>query len=134
MSKENLCRNCIGRDGNDCCIDVYIILNPDEVYLFKNYSERFKQVKDGGIYYTTQGCPYFHNNQCVIHQTKPLYCKYYPIFITGKPFIHDECSIHKNYQITKAIKEEISELQQIYPIYKREWYWEEVKKVLRIEI
>lgn len=132
MSNENVCRDCIGRKDNDCCIDVYIILNSDEIHLFKNYSEGFKQVINGGIFYTTQGCPYLKNNQCSIHQQKPLYCKYYPIFITGKPFIDNECSIHKGYQLSKVIKNNIYELQRIYPIYKKEWYWEEVKRELQI--
>ncbi|MFX0125585.1 MAG: YkgJ family cysteine cluster protein [Candidatus Hodarchaeota archaeon] len=131
MSKNNLCRDCIGKNGNDCCIDVYIILNPEEIHLFKEYNEEFIEVKNGGIYYTTTGCPYFEENHCKIHTQKPLYCKYYPIFITGRPFIHEECSIRKKYKLSDVVKKDIDELQQIYPIYQQDWYWEDIKRVFK---
>ncbi|UCG03459.1 MAG: YkgJ family cysteine cluster protein [Candidatus Heimdallarchaeota archaeon] len=133
MSSDNVCLDCIGKDGNDCCIDVYIILNPEEIHLFKKHKEGFIEVKDGGLFYTTKGCPYFEENHCQIQLKKPLYCKYYPVFITGKPFIHDECSINSNYKLTASLRKEVVELQQIYPIYKRDWYWEEVKRELQLQ-
>lgn len=125
---SNDCLGCIGKNGNDCCIDVYIILNPDEIDLFKNHEEEFIEVKNGGIFYTTKGCPYFLNNHCQIHSQKPLYCKFYPIFITGKPYVHEECSINSKYTLSEAIKQEINKIQQIYPIYQQDWYWEDVKR------
>lgn len=130
---KNACLGCIGKNSNDCCVDVYIILNPDEIHLFKEYREEFFPVNNGGIFYTTKGCPYFEKNThyCRIHSQKPLYCKYYPIFITGMPFIHEECSINGTYQLSASIRKEIDELQRIYPIYKRDWYWEEVKRELQ---
>jgi Fe-S-cluster containining protein len=132
MESKNCCFGCIGKNGNDCCLDVFIILNPDEIHLFNKHNG-FNEVVNGGIFYTTQGCPYFHEESCQIHKIKPLYCKFYPIFITGKPFIHEECSIHKDYQLTDRLEQEIRELQQLYPIYQREWFWEEVKEELNIE-
>ncbi|MFX0016659.1 MAG: YkgJ family cysteine cluster protein [Promethearchaeota archaeon] len=137
MKKDNVCQKCIGTDGNECCIDVYIILNPNEVHLFKEvpngpYS-RFKIIEKGGIYYTNQGCLYFKKNLCIIHQQKPLYCKYYPIFITGEIFIHKECSIHNNYRVTKLLKKKINKLQQTYPIYKKDWFWEEIIEELQLD-
>ncbi|UCE13565.1 MAG: YkgJ family cysteine cluster protein [Candidatus Heimdallarchaeota archaeon] len=127
MGENNCCYGCIGTDGNECCIDVYLVLNPDELSLFKEFNG-FIKVEGGGIYYTSRGCPYFKDNNCLIHSKKPLYCKYYPIFITGKPFIHDECSIHKKFELPESKKNEICQLQTIYPIYKRDWYWEDLKK------
>ena len=134
MSSKNVCQGCIEENSNDCCVDVYIILNPDEIHLFKKYKTGFKELKDGGIFYTTKGCPYFNNKKsCTIHKRKPHYCKYYPIFITGKPFIHDECSIHNSYKLTDSIKKEIFDLQQIYSIYKQDWFWEDVVRELQID-
>ena len=104
MSSKNVCHGCIGKNRKKCCVDVYIILNPDEIHLFKKYKEGFKELKEGGIFYTTKGCPYFNNKSCTIHKKKTLYCKYYPIFITGKPFSHNECSIHNSYKLTDTIK------------------------------
>ena len=131
MESQNCCHECIGKDGNDCCADVFVILNPDELNLFENH-ESFNKVKNGGIFYTTQGCPYFKNNNCRIHDNKPMYCKFYPIFITGDPFIHKECLIHNKYELSEKITEKIHEIQTKYPIYKREWFWEEVKDELKI--
>lgn len=128
MEMTNECINCIGKNGNDCCVDVYIILHPEEIFLFREYREEFIEVEDGGIFYTTKGCPYFKDNHCEIHSHKPLYCKYYPIFITGKPFIHEECSINSKYILSDAIKEEIYELQKKYPIYQLDWYWKDVER------
>ncbi|MFW9903238.1 MAG: YkgJ family cysteine cluster protein [Candidatus Thorarchaeota archaeon] len=125
---SNDCFECIGKNGNDCCIDVYIILNPEEIILFKNHKEEFIEVENGGIFYTKKGCPYFTDNLCQIHLQKPLYCRFYPIFITGKPFIHQECSIHNNYTLSDAIKQEIDEIQRTYPIYQHDWYWEDVRR------
>ena len=134
MTIKNACLGCIGKNGNECCVDVYVILNPDEIHLFNGYKEEFIEVQNGGIFYTTKGCPYFKENHCKIHPKKPLYCKYYPIFITGRPFIHEECSINGTYKLTTSIRKEIDELQQIYPIYKQDWYWEEVKRELQKNI
>ncbi|MFX1515722.1 MAG: YkgJ family cysteine cluster protein [Promethearchaeota archaeon] len=125
----NDCLGCIGKDDNDCCVDVYVILNPEEISLFREYREEFIEVEGGGIFYTTKGCPYFKENQCQIHSYKPLYCKYYPIFITGKPFIHEECSINHKYILSKDIEEEIYELQRKYPIYQQDWYWKDVEEI-----
>ncbi|MHA1967059.1 MAG: hypothetical protein ACW964_04570 [Candidatus Hodarchaeales archaeon] len=122
----NCCHACIGVNGNDCCVDTYVILNPNEIYLFRDHPE-FKKVTNGGIFNTTKGCPYFSTGNCEIHERKPLYCKYYPIYITGKPFVHEECSIHKEYTLTDRIKMEIMSLQSRYPIYKKDWFWEEVE-------
>ena len=127
MREKNSCYGCIGTDGNECCIDVYIVLNSDEISLFQEF-RGFIKVEGGGIYYTSKGCPYFKDNNCLIHSRKPLYCKFYPIFITGKPFIHTECSNHKKYKLSEIKKNEIRQLQNIYPIYKRDWYWEDLIK------
>ncbi len=131
MESQNCCNGCIGKDGNDCCVDVFLILNPNELHLFENHSG-FKKIKNGGIYYTIKGCPYFKNYNCQIHDNKPMYCKFYPIFITGDPFIHKECLIHKKYELNEKISKEILEIKTEYPIYKREWFWEEVKDELKI--
>jgi len=132
METQNCCHGCIGKDGNDCCVDVFLILNPDEIHIFENH-EGFNKVKNGGIFYTIQGCPYFKSNNCRIHDTnKPMYCKFYPIFITGNPFIHIECLIHNKYELSDEITKKIHEIQTKYPIYKREWFWEEVKDELKI--
>jgi len=131
MESQNCCNGCIGKDGNDCCVDVFLILNPNELHLFENHSS-FKKIKNGGIYYTIKGCPYFKNYNCRIHDNKPMYCKFYPIFITGDPFIHKECLIHKKYELNEKISKEILEIKTEYPIYKREWFWEEVKDELKI--
>ncbi len=134
MSSTNVCHGCIGENDNECCVDVYIILNPEETHLFKEYKDRYKEVKDGGIFYTDQGCPYFEDNCCLIHQNnKPLYCIFYPIFITGKPFVHKECPKYKKFRLTEAVKKEILELQRIHPIYKKDWFWEDVQKELKIK-
>ncbi len=132
MENKNCCFGCIGKNGNDCCIDVFIILNPDEIHLFNKY-HGFFEVDNGGIFYTTQGCPYFQKENCQIHEIKPLYCKFYPIYITGNPFIDEECPIHKNYQLSGELVEQISDLQLLYPIYKREWFWQEVKEELNVD-
>lgn len=131
MQQKNNCLGCIEKVDNECCVDVYLILNPNEVNLFKNYPI-FKKVKGGGIFYTTQGCPYFKKNSCQIHNIKPLYCKYYPIYITGQPFVDEDCKIHLDYKLTANIKREIRELQRSYPVYQAEWFWEDVKKELQL--
>ncbi|MHA1946962.1 MAG: YkgJ family cysteine cluster protein [Candidatus Hodarchaeales archaeon] len=135
MSFQNPCRDCIGktRQGEDCCIDVYIILNPEEVYLF-NGKEGFTKLKnnEGGVYYTENGCSYLSkDNECTIHTKKPLYCEYYPIFITGDPFIDHECPAHtvSQFFLTKDKIKEIRELQTKFPIYNEEWTWEDVRKI-----
>ena len=85
MTSNNPCIRCIGITGNgeDCCIDVYLILNPDECHLFEKYSGFYSLKKEeGGIFYTNEGCPYLGKEyQCTVHEKKPLYCKFYPIFI-----------------------------------------------------
>jgi len=135
MSLQNPCQECIGKtgQGEDCCIDVYIILNPEEVHLFRN-EKGFTKLDDheGGVYYTENGCPYLDdNNQCSIHETKPLYCKYYPIFITGDPFIDHECPAHslKQFTLSKEIIDEIRKLQRKFSIYQQEWTWLDVREL-----
>ncbi len=128
----NCCHGCIGENGNDCCVDTYIILHQDECNLFKHYTE-FKKVTSGGIFNTTKGCPYYSSGNCGIHENKPLYCKYYPIFITGKPFVHKECSINQDYTLTDKIRKKIISLQSRYPIYKKDWFWEEVENEFTLQ-
>ena len=127
MSFLNPCRECIGKtgQGEDCCINVYIILNPEEIHLFIDKAG-FTKLTDheGGLYYTETGCPYLGNdNQCTIHTLKPLYCKYYPIFITGDPFIDLECPAHssKQFSLSKKRVNEIRKLQKKFPIYQQDW-------------
>jgi Fe-S-cluster containining protein len=135
MSSFNPCRDCIGktRQGEDCCIDVYIILNPEEIHLFKNEKGFTKLDEDeGGVYYTEDGCPYLsRENECTIHKKKPLYCKYYPIFITGDPFIDPECPAHtaSQFSLPEDTIKDIRELQTKFPIYKKEWTWMDVRKI-----
>jgi Fe-S-cluster containining protein len=133
LQKVNHCLGCIGKTDNECCVDVYLLLNPNEVNLFENHPV-FKKVEDGAIFYTTQGCPYFQRNSCQIHHNKPLYCKYYPIFITGKPFIDDYCTIQSDHKLTTSIKKEIKELQRIYSIYRPDWFWKDVKRELQLDV
>ena len=136
MSKNNPCYNCIGKkgDGEDCCIDVFIILNSDECHLFENFSG-FLEIKEekGGIFYTDEGCPYLKEDyNCSIHENKPQYCKYYPIFITGDPYVDTNCPVHKSkeYEFTSIIGKQIERLKEKYPIYQKEWIWDEVKEKL----
>jgi Fe-S-cluster containining protein len=137
MTSHNPCVRCIGitGSGEDCCIDVYLILNSDECHLFENYSGFYRPKKEkGGIFYTSEGCPYLgEENQCTIHEKKPLYCKYYPIFITGDPYVDTNCPAHKvkEYRLTSAIEKEIVKLKKKYDIYTKEWLWDDVKKILR---
>ena len=130
MAVNNPCKDCIGDEGQgeDCCIDVYIILNPDEITFFED-KEGYMAYEDlGGVYYTEKGCAYLKDRLCSIHEKKPLYCKYYPIFITGKPFVDHECPSHteKQFKLPKSVIKEIRELQKKFPIYKKEWTWSEV--------
>ena len=135
MSFQNPCRDCIGktRQGEDCCIDVYIILNPEEVHLL-NKEEGFTTINnnEGGVYYTEDGCLYLSNdNECTIHEKKPLYCKYYPIFITGDPFIDHECpsKTASQFSLSKDEIKKIRQLQTKFPIYKKEWTWQDVREL-----
>ena len=135
MPSLNPCQDCIEttRQGEDCCIDVYIILNPEEVHLFHD-KEGFTKLDDpeGGVYFTEKGCSYLDKNtKCSIHKTKPLYCKYYPIFITGDIFVDQECPAHSAQQFTLS-KEKINEirnLQKKFPIYQQEWTWADVREL-----
>ena len=137
MTETNRCKSCIGKrgTGEDCCIDVFIILNPDEIELFENfYGFCITKENEGAVYYTKDGCPYLDKeNKCKIHNDKPLYCKYYPIFITGTPYTDDKCPAHQGseYNLTSKIEEEIRSLQGHYPIYKKEWLWKEVEHVIQ---
>ena len=133
MVDNNPCKECIGRDGQgeDCCIDVYIILNPEEIYLFKDKNGYVQYKEEGGVFYTEEGCPYLSvDNQCLIHDKKPLYCKYYPIFITGKPYVDQECPANtiSSFTLTKDILKEIQQLQEKFPIYRSEWTWLDVRE------
>ncbi len=135
MSFLNPCQECIGKSGQgkDCCIDVYIILNPEELHLFSD-EEGFTTLdnQEGGVYYTEDGCPYLDkNNQCNIQKTKPLYCKYYPMFITGDPFVDHECPAHssKQFSLSRVKIEEIRILQDKFPIYLKEWTWTDVREL-----
>lgn len=136
INSENPCIGCIGVDGNECCIDVYVVLNANENYLFEG-KEHFKEFnKGGGIFFTDEGCPYFDKKEknCVIHDKKPIYCKYYPIFITGKTFVDPECPASNKYEITDKIKKEIALLQKKYPIYREEWRWKDVQKFFNLNM
>ena len=133
MSTNNPCQNCIGKSGTgmECCNDVFLILNSKECHLFRKYLG-FIEIKEekGAVYYTNDNCPYLNEeNECLIHDIKPLYCKYYPIFITGVPYNDDNCpaSIGDKYILTRSIEEDIEKLQNKYPIYQREWLWEDVQ-------
>ncbi|MHA1976253.1 MAG: YkgJ family cysteine cluster protein [Candidatus Hodarchaeales archaeon] len=140
MTVHNPCENCIGEKGTgeDCCIDVFIILNPQEMSLFEKFSG-FHPVngKEGAIFYTKEGCPYLDNEyQCAIHEIKPLYCKNYPIFITGVPYIDDKCPARHDaeYVLNRSIKKEIKALQARFPIYDKEWLWEEVEQLIQEDL
>jgi Fe-S-cluster containining protein len=136
MSFENPCKFCIGTQsqGEDCCIDVFIVLNTDECALFEKYNGYYWLKKDNGaIFYTKEGCPYLDNaNQCTIHLKKPLYCKFYPIFLTGDPYVDDACPAHvlEDYKLSSEVLRQIKEIQQKYPIYEKEWLWKDIKKVI----
>ena len=136
MSNLNPCQDCIGKtgQGEDCCIDVYIVLNPKEIHLFSKDEGYFDLGNNGGgVYYTGNGCLYLSkDNTCTIHKKKPLYCKYYPIFITGEPFIDHECPAHtsKQFNLSKKERAEIRELQIKFPIYKKEWTWSEIREFI----
>ena len=138
MSTNNPCQNCIGKrgTGEECCIDVFIILNSDEFHFFEKYPG-FYEIKEekGGIFYTNEGCPYLEEEyQCSIQETKPWYCKYYPIFITGEPYVDAKCPVHKSkeYELTPKIERQLQKLKKRYPIYKKEWVWDEIKGILRL--
>jgi Fe-S-cluster containining protein len=137
MSANNPCENCIGEEGTgeDCCIDVFIILNSQEIHLFKEFSGYYSVENGrGAVFYTKEGCPYLDkSNQCGIHDIKPLYCRYYPIFITGAPYIDDKCPANRGseYTLTAQVKGEIRKLQKKFPVYKKEWLWEEVQELIR---
>jgi hypothetical protein len=132
LNTKNPCVHCINQKGigEECCIDVFIILNPDELQLFKHFSGYYPSKRnEGAVFYTKKGCPYLdHKNRCSIHTIKPLYCKYYPIFITGMPYTDDQCPAHQNSEfiLTSRIEKEIYSLQSKYPIYTKEWLWEDV--------
>ncbi|MFX0182696.1 MAG: YkgJ family cysteine cluster protein [Candidatus Hodarchaeota archaeon] len=131
MDRSNPCHGCIGKKGNDCCSDVFIILNDTETHLFENYNG-FKYIGElGGLFYTTKGCPYLDETQnCGIHDKKPLYCKFYPIFITGEIFVDDDCPMHtlKRYELSERRKKKIFALQKRFPIYKKDWFFSDVLK------
>ena len=135
MSSINPCRDCIGKtgQGEDCCIDVYIILNPEEVHLFRKEEGYIELEEDeGGVYYTKEGCPYLDKeNSCTIHNFKPLYCKYYPIFITGNPFADHECPANSvsEFSLSQEKIAKIRELQEKFPVYKKEWFWADVREL-----
>ena len=137
MTATNPCIQCIGEEGSgeDCCIDVFIILNSQELNLFNEFSGFQPAVdQEGAIFYTKKGCPYLDEDfQCGIHDIKPLYCKFYPIFITGVPYIDDKCPASKNldYSLTIETQLEINTLQEKFPIYKKEWLWEEVEQIIQ---
>jgi Fe-S-cluster containining protein len=131
MDETNPCQDCIGVNGNECCFDVFIILNPFEEKLFENF-EGFKKVKHGAIFYTKNGCPYLNKNKkCSIHNEKPLYCHYYPIFITGDIYVDTECPAHglECFKLTPKIKKSLLKLQGEFPIYKKDWFYSDVLKV-----
>ncbi|MHA1996343.1 MAG: YkgJ family cysteine cluster protein [Candidatus Hodarchaeales archaeon] len=137
MTESNPCEHCIGEKGagEDCCIDVFIILNSQELSLFNEFYGFHPVVdQDGAIFYTKEGCPYLNEDyQCSIHDIKPLYCKIYPIFITGVPYIDDKCPAHldSEYVLNTALKDEIKLLQRQNPIYRKEWLWEEVEQFIQ---
>ena len=70
--QKNPCKHCFSNPNNDCCVDVYIILNPEELHLFNKF-KGFTSVEGGGIFYTDDGCPYFDlsTKDCGIHDHKP---------------------------------------------------------------
>ena len=124
------CKDCIGKNGNECCKDVYIVLNPEELHLFKNHNG-FRKHDLGGLFYSSKQCPYLNQDKkCAIHESKPLYCRYYPIFITGKVFVDNICPLHalKEYQFHEELKEDLKRIQEKYPIYKEEWFWTDIKE------
>lgn len=131
MNRSNPCSGCIGNKGNDCCHDVFIILNDTETHLFEDF-KGFKNMGElGGLFYTTKGCPYLDEQQnCVIHDKKPLYCKFYPIFITGDFFVDDDCPMHtlKTYELNERHKKKILALQKHFPIYKKDWFFTDIQK------
>lgn len=131
FNEINRCQGCLGKDGNDCCCDVFIILNHTETYLFMKFNG-YKEINDrGGIFYTTNGCPYLNDREyCTIQENKPLYCNFYPIFITGDFFIDDDCPLHEltSFKLTEEVKEKILNLQEKFPIYKKDWFFSDIKK------
>lgn len=128
MNDLNPCIGCIGENDKECCLDVFIVLNPSEIHFFQNF-DGFLAVEGGGIFYTENGCPYLNQLQCTIHSEKPLYCKYYPIFITGEPYLDDGCQVHNYYSLTDVKLAEIKALQEKFPVYKPEWTLEDIEKL-----
>ena len=128
MNNFNPCTSCIGKENDECCQDVFIILNPNEIHFFKEI-EGFVPVNGGGIFSTKTGCPYLKNYKCIIHSKKPQYCKYYPIFITGNPYMDTSCAAHVHYSLSEKTLEEIKKLQEEFPIYQLEWLLEDVEKL-----
>ena len=137
MAHNNPCKHCIGKNGQgeECCVDVFIILNKDECRLFEKFNGYYWLKKDeGAIFYTKNGCPYLDEaKQCIIHTKKPLYCKFYPIFLTGIPYVDEECPAHEDdaYKLTPEILLQINEIKSNYPIYEKEWLWKDVKKIVK---
>jgi len=135
QEKINHCSSCIRHNENECCRNVYIVLNTNEVELFKN-EEGFRQYKDGGIYYSDTKYLYLNDDLvCTIHDDKPLYCKYYPIFITGKVFVDESCPFSKEeeYVLIQEVKKEIDKLKDKFVIYQEEWFWEDIKELYNLE-
>jgi Fe-S-cluster containining protein len=136
MTIDNPCKHCIGKNGQgeDCCIDVYIILNREECGLFEEFSGYYWLEEDNGaIFYTKEGCPYLDTKkQCSIHSKKPLYCKFYPIFLTGDSYVDDACPAHENedYKLSSEVLAQIKNIKLSNPIYKKEWLWEDVEKII----
>ncbi|MHA2226714.1 MAG: YkgJ family cysteine cluster protein [Candidatus Hodarchaeales archaeon] len=131
FNEINHCHGCLGKDGNDCCRDVFIILNHTETHLFVNFNDYKEFDGQGGIFYTTNGCPYLDDREyCKIQDNKPLYCKFYPIFITGNIYVDDDCPLHElnSFRLTNKVKKKIMNLQNQFPIYKKDWFFSDVKK------
>ncbi|MFX0184952.1 MAG: YkgJ family cysteine cluster protein [Candidatus Hodarchaeota archaeon] len=131
MNKSNPCHGCIENKGNDCCVDVFIILNETETHLFEKHKGFLNVGQLGGIFYTINGCPYLDSEKyCIIHDKKPLYCKFYPIFITGDIYTDDECPMHtmKAYKLDEKRKIQIKALQKQFPIYKYEWLFSDIQE------
>ncbi|MHA1972290.1 MAG: YkgJ family cysteine cluster protein [Candidatus Hodarchaeales archaeon] len=131
QNDHNICFECIRDSKNECCRNVYIVLNSDELDLFKN-EKGFRECKGGGIYYSETKCLYLDDELlCSIHDNKPLYCKYYPIFITGEVFVDGSCpySKEKEFMLTNKILQEIARLKEKYDIYQEEWFWEDIQEL-----
>ena len=56
--------------------------------------------------------------------------KFFPIFITGDPYLDTSCPLHNSYSLDNQLSD-VKSLQLKYPIYQEEWLWIEVKNLYK---